>query len=69
VTDTARGEQHLLINDAVATVAAHYACRLLHYQPLTTQLTYLDMDGLNVRSPRLTRPALEAYCTTSPSRS
>lgn len=57
----ARGEQHLLINDAVATVAAHYTYRLLHHQPLTTHVTYLDMDGLNMRSQPLTRESVLSY--------
>lgn len=52
---TASGDQHLLVNDAVATVAAHYAYKLLHQQPLASHLTYLDMDGMNVRSQPISR--------------
>lgn len=56
-----QGQQHLLINDAVATVAAHYTYRLLWREPLTTHLTYLDMDSLNVRSQPITREVLDNY--------
>ena len=57
----AQGQQHLLINDAVATVAAHYTYRLLWHEPLTTHLTYLNMDSLNVRSQPITREVLDSY--------
>ena len=56
-----QGIQHLLINEAVATVAAHYTYRLLHHLPLTTHLTYLDMDGLNIRSQPLSHALLTSY--------
>lgn len=57
----ALGEQHLLINDLVANVAAGYVFKLLYRQPIKTFLTYVDVDGLNVRSIPITKDDLAAY--------
>jgi PRTRC genetic system ThiF family protein len=53
------GEQHLLINDLVADVAAQYVYRLLHRQPIRSFMTYIDADLMNVRSVPITRAELE----------
>lgn len=55
------GEQHLLINDLVATVAAQYVFKLLHRQPITSFLTYVDLDGLTMRSVPITSEDIRAY--------
>ena len=53
------GEQHLLVNDLVADVAAQYVYRLLHRQPIRSFMTYIDTDLMNVRSVPITRAELE----------
>lgn len=57
----ALGEQHLLINDLVANVAAGYIFKVLYRQPIKTFLTYVDVDGLTVRSIPITEADLSAY--------
>lgn len=54
------GEQHLLINDLIADVAAQYTYKLLHRQPIRSFMTYVDADMLNMRSVPITRAELEA---------
>jgi PRTRC genetic system ThiF family protein len=56
------GDQHILVNDAIATVAAHYSYTLLLRRPLTSHITFLDMESLNVKSPLLTRQQILHYC-------
>jgi PRTRC genetic system ThiF family protein len=55
------GVQHLLINDLMATVAAQYSYRLLHRQPITSFITYVDLATLGMRSLEINRENLEAY--------
>lgn len=55
------GAQHLLVNDLVASVAAAYTWKLLMRQPITSFLTYVDVDGLTVRSVQITQAALDSY--------
>lgn len=55
------GEQHLLINDMVASVAANYVFKILHRQSITSFISYIDLQGMNVRSLPITRDALEVY--------
>lgn len=55
------GEQHLLINDLIADVAAQYVYKLLHRQPITSFVTYVDADALNMRSVPITVDDLAAY--------
>lgn len=55
------GSQHLLINDWVAVVAAQYLYKLLHRQPITSFLSYLNSDGIGVRSVPICREELSAY--------
>ena len=57
----ATGQQHLLINDLVASVAAQYLYKLLHRQDITTFITYIDGDSLSMRSIPITRDDIEAY--------
>jgi PRTRC genetic system ThiF family protein len=55
------GEQHLLVNDMVAGVAAQYLYKLLHRQPITSFITYVDLDGLIMRSVPITEADLNSY--------
>lgn len=57
----AMGEQHLLINDLIATIVSGYVYKLLHRQPITTFLTYASLDGLTVRSLPICRDELSTY--------
>ncbi len=56
-----RGEQHLLINDLVATIAGGYLYKLLHQQPIETFLSYISLDSLTVRSLALNRDEMLPY--------
>jgi len=58
------GEQHLLINDMVAAVAANYIYKLLHRQPITSFVSFVDLDGMNVKSVPITPENLQAYLPT-----
>jgi PRTRC genetic system ThiF family protein len=42
----AAGEQHLLINDCMATAAASYVWKLLHHQPLHHFMTYVSLAAV-----------------------
>lgn len=55
------GEQHLLINDLVAQVGAGYVYKLLHRQPIKSFITYVDLDGLSMRSLPICPDELEVY--------
>lgn len=55
------GEQHLLINDLIADVAAQYLYKLLHRQPIRSFMTFVDAAALSMRSVPITRGDLEAY--------
>jgi PRTRC genetic system ThiF family protein len=57
----ARQEQHLLVNDMMANIAAQYAYKLLLGQPVTTFITFVDADGLNMRSVPITPAELRPY--------
>lgn len=57
----AMGDQHLLINDAVAMVAAQYVFKLLFRQPITTFKTTISLDTLAMRSVSLTNEELSVY--------
>lgn len=57
-----RGDQHLLINDAVATIMGQYLHRLLHRQPIHSFLTYISIDDfMSIRSLPICRDELQAY--------
>ncbi|CAG1007709.1 hypothetical protein ANRL4_03786 [Anaerolineae bacterium] len=55
------GDQHLLINDLIATAAAHYLYKLLNQEPITTFLIFCDASSLNVKSIPLTAENLKVY--------
>lgn len=55
------GEQHLFVNDWMAQVAAMYLSKLLRRQPVTTHMTYIDADGMNVRSAPIDMASILAY--------
>lgn len=57
----AAGEQLLLVNDLVAAAAAQYVYRLLHRLPITTFLTFVDADGLAMRSLPICLEELKPY--------
>ncbi len=56
----ALGDQHLLINDAVAMVASQYIYKLLFRIPVTTFKTHISIDTLAMRSVNLTEEELYA---------
>lgn len=58
---TAAGEQHLLVNDFLAAVAASYTYQVLHRQPVMSFVTYIDVISLTVRSLPITREQLLPY--------
>jgi PRTRC genetic system ThiF family protein len=41
-----QGEQDLLINDSIATIAARYVQQLLFRQPIQSFLTYCNLEGM-----------------------
>ncbi len=55
------GEQGLLVNDLVAAAAAQYAYRLIYQVPCTTFITWVNTDGLSIRSTPLTPENLAVY--------
>lgn len=59
------GDQHLLINDYVAAVAAQYVWKLLNRQPVTSFLTYVDCDGMSMRSLPITSEEMQT-CLPEP---
>ncbi|MEP7288622.1 MAG: PRTRC system ThiF family protein [Chloroflexota bacterium] len=57
-----RDEQHVFVNDFVATIAAQYLYRLLNREPLTTFATFLTLTPApNVKSLSITSEELETY--------
>ena len=56
-----RGDQQLLVNDFVAAIAGQYVHRLLHREPITTFLTYVNTADLVVTSKRICREELAVY--------
>lgn len=57
-----QGEQEILINDVVATIAARYLQQLLFRQPIQSFLTYCNIEGMfSVRPVPICREALESY--------
>lgn len=57
----ATGEQDLLVNDWMATIIGQYLYKLLHRQPITSFLTYINADSMAVRSVPICREELEVY--------
>lgn len=62
----AAGEQHLLVNDLMATIAAGYTFKLLYRQPITSFITYCDIDTMGVRSIQISKDDLEFYLGEQP---
>lgn len=56
-----RGEQHLLVNQQMAIVAASYVYKLFTRQPITSHMTYVDIESLAMRSVPITPELLEQY--------
>lgn len=58
----ASGDQHLLVNDMVATVIGQYLYRLLHRLPIHTFVTYVGLgDFISSRSLPICRKELEVF--------
>lgn len=58
----ASGDQHLLVNDTMATVVGQYVYRLLHRQSIGSFLTYVSIGEMPViRSLPICREELEGY--------
>jgi PRTRC genetic system ThiF family protein len=57
----ALGEQHLLINDLMATVAAGYVYKMLHREPIKTFLTFVNLEYMSMRSLPISRAEIEPY--------
>lgn len=61
-TLVAEGQQHVLVNDAVATAAAPYIYRLLRRIPLHSWMTFVSLDA--VRPVAITSEDIESYIVT-----
>jgi PRTRC genetic system ThiF family protein len=59
------GSQHLLINDWMASVMGSYIYKLLHRQPITSFLTFLNADDFVLQSKIINRQELEVYLGAS----
>jgi PRTRC genetic system ThiF family protein len=55
------GSQHLLINDWMASIVGSYIYKLLHRQPITSFLTFINADDFVVQSKPICREELEVY--------
>jgi PRTRC genetic system ThiF family protein len=55
------GEQHLLVNDFMASVVGQYTYQILHRQPITSFLTYISSTHLTMTSKPISRAELEVY--------
>ena len=61
-----QGEQELLINDVVATIAARYLQQLLFRQPIQSFLSYCNIEGMfSVRPVPICREELSTYLQQS----
>ncbi len=54
-------EQDLLVNDWLAVATSQYVYKLLHRQPINSFITYIDADGMNVRSVPINKENLMPY--------
>lgn len=58
----ANGDQHLLVNDAMATIVGQYVYRLLHRQPIGSFLTFVSIGEMPAsRSLPICREELEVF--------
>lgn len=55
------GQQALLVNDWMGTVIGGYVYKLLHRQPITTFLTFVNADDLVIQSKPICRDELAVY--------
>src|SRR5262249_5084803 len=55
-----RADQRLLVNDFMAAIAAEYTFKALNRMPITSFLTYVDIDVLSMRSIPICREELLA---------
>jgi PRTRC genetic system ThiF family protein len=55
------GEQGLLVNDWVANIVGGYVYKLLHRQPITSFLTWVNTADMALRSVPICRSELEVY--------
>ncbi|MEP7287902.1 MAG: ThiF family adenylyltransferase [Chloroflexota bacterium] len=55
------GEQRLLVNDLMGHVAGEYTFKLLNRLPIYSFLTFVDAEGLAIRSVPITKDDLLAY--------
>jgi PRTRC genetic system ThiF family protein len=61
-----QGEQEILINDVVATIAARYLQQLLFRQPIQSFLTYCNIEGMfSVKPVPICREELAPYLKPS----
>ena len=58
---TERGDQHLFINDLIATVAANYLYKLLYRLPISTWITYVSSDPMALNSIEITPENIDYY--------
>ena len=57
-----QGEQDILINDTIATIAARYVQQLLFRQPIQSFLTYCNIEGMfSVRPVPITLESVRSY--------
>jgi len=61
-----QGSQRLLINDLMGSIAAEYTYKLLNHLPITTFLTYVDLDVLAMRSIQISRQEVLARLPKQP---
>lgn len=61
--DLAVGEQGLVINDLIAAIASQYVWKILYRRPIQSFASFIDGDGLSVRSPMICRDELLPYLT------
>jgi PRTRC genetic system ThiF family protein len=55
------GTQHLLVNDLMGIIAAHYCYKLLARQPIHSFMAFVDGDSLTMRSLEISRSSLMGY--------
>ncbi|MCP4207126.1 MAG: hypothetical protein GY767_08805 [Shimia sp.] len=60
------GQQHLLVNDFMALAAAQYLYQLLHRQPITSFLTYVNSRDLSMCSLPIGEAELLPYLQAEP---
>jgi PRTRC genetic system ThiF family protein len=59
------GSQHLLVNDLMGTIAAHYCYKILTRQLIHSFMTFVDGDSLSMRSLDISKVNLLGYLCES----